>query len=266
MRDRFSIRHQAERKEERLDPVGIDERRGERGESERRPAARGLKTRFGRRLRHRLERERPDQHEAEDEAAVHVRPRRHQRGEPERRGAAVIAGGDEPGAPGRGNRQRQHMRPSKQVRRHERKPDRDDRHERRASKVARRGQPHDQRRGRDGGASQQRDAAPSAKTERKRQQNFSQPFMRGPWRASHRIAERVGARRAPVGKDPFAGRQMRPCVAIAKHLGRERGEREQKDRDRGQAEPGESRLSCVIARGADKRQGEGHRPSLSKPQ
>jgi len=74
MRDRFSDRHQAERKDERVDPIRIDERGGERRESERRPRARGYETRSDRRFRHRLERKRPDQHEANDEAAVQVRP------------------------------------------------------------------------------------------------------------------------------------------------------------------------------------------------
>ena len=80
------------------------------------------------------------------------------------------------------------------------------------------------------------------------------------------MAERVGARRGAVGDDPFAGRQMREGVAVAEHRGREGREREEGDRDRSEAEPGKAGLGALIAGGADKRQGEGHRLSLSKLQ
>src|SRR5580704_7190179 len=99
-------RHQSEREEERVHPIRIKERGGERGESERRPRARGYETRSYRRLGHRLERERPDQHEAEDESAVHIHPRNHERREPKRRRTATIARRDKPGAPGGGERER----------------------------------------------------------------------------------------------------------------------------------------------------------------
>ena len=132
----------------------------------------------------------------------------------------------------------------------------------RSSRAAR--QPHDQRRNRRGGAGQQHDAAPSAKTQGERQQNFRQPFVRSPRRTRHRMAERVSARRGPVGDDPFARRHMRPGVAVAEHMGREGGEREQKECDCGEAEPGEPDLGGVIAHGAGKRQGEGHRLKSAK--
>ena len=54
------------------------------------------------------------------------------------------------------------------------------------------------------------------------------------------MAERVGAGRGAMGEDPFAGRHMRPGVAVAEHPRRESGEREQKDRDRSEAEPREA--------------------------
>ena len=175
-------------------------------------------------LRYRLERERPDQQKAEDEAAMHVRPGSHQRDEPERRWTATSARSDEAGAPSGYEREGQHMRPREQARGHERQADRDGRDERRAANLARNGQAHDQRRNRSGSASQQRDATPSAEAEGERQQNFRQPFMRRPRRACHRITERVDARRGPLSDDPFARCHMRPGVAVAEHMGREGGE------------------------------------------
>ena len=100
-----------------------------------------------------------------------------------------------------------------------------------AAKFTRRAQSDDQRRDRNGGASQQYDAAPSAEAKGERQQNFRQPFVRGPRLSRHRMAERIDARRAPMSDDPLARRHMRPRVAVAKHVGREGGEREQKERD-----------------------------------
>jgi hypothetical protein len=55
-----------------------------------------------------------------------------------------------------------------------------------------------------------------------------------------------------MSDDPFARRHMRPGVAVAKHLGREDGEREEKNCDRGEAKPAKSDLSRVIGHGADK--------------
>ena len=165
--------HQAERQDERFDAIGIDERRRERGEAEQRPGARRCETRSGWGLRQRLERERPDQHEAEDEAAMHVRPQGHQRGERERRRAAAIAGGEEAGAPGGCNRQRQHMRAREQARRQEPETEPDGRDERRAAKLARRAQADDQRGAGRGGAGHEHNAAPTAEAEGKRQQHFA---------------------------------------------------------------------------------------------
>jgi hypothetical protein len=134
--------------------------------------ARGREARTGWRRSHRLERERPDQYEAKDEPAMHVRPCSHERSEPERRRAAAIAYGDERGAPGGGERERQDMGPRKQVRRQKRKPNRDGRDERDTAKFARRVHSDDQRRDCDGGAGQHHDAAPSAETKGKRQKDF----------------------------------------------------------------------------------------------
>ena len=161
-------------------------------------------------------------------------------GERKRRRAAVVARGEEPGAPGRGDRQRKHVRAREQAHCHEPQAEPDRHDERPAAKVARGAEAHDQGGARRGGAGQEHDAAPSAEAEGERQQDFGEPFMRGPWRARHRMAERVGARHAAMRDDPFAGRQMRPGVAVAEDLGREGRQREQKDRDRRQAKPGEA--------------------------
>ena len=144
---------------------------------------------------------------------------------PKRRRAAAIARRDKPGAPGGRERERQHMGPREQVRGQERKADRDGCDERGAAKFTRRAQSDDQRRKRSGRAGQQHDAAPSTDAKGKRQQNFRQPFMRGPRLARHRMAERIGMWRAPVSDDPLSRRHMRPRIAVAKHSGREGGER-----------------------------------------
>ena len=230
------------------------------------PGARCRQTRSGWGLRQRLERERPDQHEAEDEAAMQVRPQGHQRGKRERRRAAAIAGGEEAGAPGGRNRQRQHMRARQQARRHQPETEPDGRDERRAAKLARGAKAHDQRRAGRGGAGHEHNAAPAAEAESERQQYFGQPFMRDPRRARRRVAERVRTRRGAVGDDPFARRQMREGVAVAEHRRREGREREQGNRDRSEAEPGKAGLGALIASGADQWQGEGHRLSLPKLQ
>ena len=80
------------------------------------------------------------------------------------------------------------------------------------------------------------------------------------------MAEWVRARRGAMGDDPFARRQMREGVAVAKHRRRESREREQGNRDRSEAEPGKAGLGALIAGGADQWQGEGHRLSLPKLQ
>jgi hypothetical protein len=69
-----------------------------------------------------------------------------------------------------------------------------------------------------------------------------------------------------MSDDPFAGREARERVAVAEHRGREGREGEESDRDRSEAKPGKAALSALVTRGADKRQGERHRPSLPKPQ
>ena len=258
--------HQMERKDERLNAVRVDERGGERGEAEQRPSAQGGETRSGGRLRDRFERERPDERQAEDEAAVHVRPGDHQGGERERRRAIAVARGEEPGAPGGRQRQRKQMRAREQARRHERQAQHDRHDERRPAQFARGAQSHDQRRARRGGAGHEHDAAPSPEAERERQQDFGQPLMRGPRGAGHRMAERVRPRHGAMRDDPFACRQMRPGVAVAQNLGREGRQREQKDRDRRQAEPRKRGAGSLVAPEADNRQGEGHGASLPKPQ
>ena len=53
-----------------------------------------------------------------------------------------------------------------------------------------------------------------------------------------------------MGDDPFARRQMREGVAVAKHAGREGREREQEERDRSEAEPGKAGLGALIAEGS----------------
>ena len=68
--------------------------------------------------------------------------------------------------------------------------------------------------------------------------------------------------RAAVSDDPLSRRHMRPRVAVAKHVGRKGGEREQKERDCGEAKPGNTAFGQLVARGAGERQGEGHRLSL----
>ena len=88
--------------------------------------------------------------------------------------------------------------------------------------------------------------------------------MRDPRRAGHRMAERVRSRRGAVGDDPFAGRQMREGVAVAERRGREGRQRKQGNGDRSEAEPGEAGFGALIAGGADKRQGEGHRLEPAK--
>jgi hypothetical protein len=59
---------------------------------------------------------------------------------------------------------------------------------------------------------------------------------------------------------------MRESVAVAENRWREGGEGEESGRDRGEAKPGKTDLGALITGGADKRQGERHRPSLPKPQ
>jgi hypothetical protein len=55
-----------------------------------------------------------------------------------------------------------------------------------------------------------------------------------------------------MGYDPLAGRDMRLGVAVAKHLGRVDGEREQKNRDRSETKAAKSGLCRVIGHGPDK--------------
>jgi hypothetical protein len=66
--------HQPEREDQRLASERVDERGGDRGRGEQGPAASHPKPRAGRRRQNRLEGEGRDQREAEDEAAVQVRP------------------------------------------------------------------------------------------------------------------------------------------------------------------------------------------------
>jgi hypothetical protein len=72
------------------------------------------------------------------------------------------------------------------------------------AKFARGAQSDDQRCKRRGGARRQHDAfhPPGAKGER--QQNFRRPFMRSPRRARHRMAKRIGVRRARMSDDPLS--------------------------------------------------------------
>jgi hypothetical protein len=195
---------------------------------------------------------------------MHVRPRGYKRDKRERRRAAAIARGQEPGAPCGGDRQGQHVRARQQAHRHEPKTEPDGREERRAAQFARGGQADDQRGAGRGGAGNERDPGPTAEAESKRQQRLGQPFMRDPWRAAHRVAERVGARRGAMGDDPFARREMREGIAVAEHGRREGRKREQGGRNRGEAEAGEAGLGALIAGGTGERQGERHRPSLPK--
>ncbi len=222
-------RHQSERKEERVDPIRIEERGGERGKTEHRPRARGDETRSDRRLRHRLECERSDQDKAENEPAMHVHPCSHERSEPKRRRAAAITRRDKRCAPDSRERERQQMRPREQVRGQERKADRDGRDERRAPKFTRGAQSDDQRCKRGGRASQQHDSAPSAEAKGKRQQSFRQPFVCCPRLSRHRMAEWIDVRRAPMSDDPRSRRHVRPRIAVTKHSGRERSEHEEKE-------------------------------------
>ena len=160
----------------------------------------------------------------------------------------------------------QNVRAREQARRYEPEAEPDGHDEGGAAKFARGAQADDQRRAGRRGAGQDDDAAPPGEAERAGQQDLGQPFMRDPRRARHRMAERVGSWRSGVGDDPIAGRQMRKGVAVAEHPGREGREGEQGRRDRGHAKPGDAGFGDLIAGKADRRQGEGHRPSLPKPQ
>ncbi len=69
--------HQAEGKQQRLDSIRIDERRRQRSKAEQRPIPQCCEARYARRRVERLECERSDQRQAEDETAMHVRPGDH---------------------------------------------------------------------------------------------------------------------------------------------------------------------------------------------
>ena len=73
------------------------------------------------------------------------------------------------------------------------------------TRIARGGQPDDERSAGYGGAGHHRNAVPTAEAEGERQQHFAEPFMRDPRRARHRQAVRVHVGRGAVGDDPFAG-------------------------------------------------------------
>jgi len=76
---------------------------------------------------------------------------------------------------------------------------------------------------------QQDQAAPAAKTPGAIHQQFGQPFVRDPGVPARRERERVGSRDRSVRRDPLAGRDMPPGIAIGEGRGQdghecERGE------------------------------------------
>ena len=251
--------HQPERKDQRLDAIRVDERGADRREAEQRPGSQDRNPRPSRGRGDGLECERPDQREAENEAAVHVRPQGHQRREQERRRGVPVARFHEPDGPCRDDGQRQHMRAREQIGQPKRDAERDRDPERRAGQVARDPEPHDQRRARRGGGGQKGDAAPSAGAEGGGQEDLGQPLVRRPRRARHRMAEWIGVRDGAVRENPIAGRQMRPGVPVAEHPQGEGRLREQPDRDQRENEARHARGGGCRAGGrGGERQGERH--------
>ena len=152
-------------------------------QAEQQPAARSSDSSVRRSRQNGLQREGSEQGEAEHEAAVQIRPERHQRQQRQRRRAIAVAGGEQASRPAGQHGQSQDMRPGQQAAGPAApRPSVSDHDQRRAVEVARQpsrptGEAGGRHRRRRSGR-RPRSSRPAGRTQR--QQDLRQPFMRGP--------------------------------------------------------------------------------------
>ncbi len=172
----------------------------------------------------RLERERQDEREPEDETPMQVRPQRHQREENPGR-PVLLTPYQKPSRPYLKNRKHKNMRPGQQRPRDATGAKQED------NRGRQRGQPTLKAAGertkseRRGAAEQDKHAAPAAEPIGERHDDFGKPFMRNPGRATECVGERVRVRNGAMLNDPLAHRDMQVRVAVVQDLRRKQKNR-----------------------------------------
>ncbi len=223
---------QLQGEQQRLDPLGRQHRHGRGGEPEPAPPQDYGAPAFRRRGQQRFQCERSDQRQAEHEAAMQVRPERHERQRGPARRPLLRPGADQFGGPDLHDRQRQQVRPRQQAAAAHQQSERQEADERKpvdpSAEVARQ-QPCGQAGRRRG---QQHHAAPAAAVERAAQEDLGQPLVGMPGRAGDGVGERIGVQHRAPRDHQLAGGHMPPGVRVVQDLGGKRRQEDQQPGDR----------------------------------